>query len=786
MNEKQTEHKNLSAGRILRAAIALIAICAVVVGCLALSGCIGKKNQTTDAPTSGDSESPSAGGTTSEGGGNTSGGDVIIPTENGIAVNTLLSKKEGTVYFSPSSVSVTEKGSVYVSDATNYAVYKLNSEGKVDKTVLFSAQVNKVLATDSAVSVRAGERGGKMFVLDGNLNVKSKIAVGHTPTDLYVADNTAYVANRFSNSVSIVDLKEGKVTSTVEVGREPVCMTVAKGTLYVGCMLPDGASTDESISSGVYKIDMKSGKASGTIRLVNGAQNVNGMAVSPDGATVYVTHLIARYTYPTTQLDRAWINSNAYTAINTADDSTIAFLLDDVESGAANPWDVEVAKDGKALVFSLSGTNEIMSLDLTKVKTRVDKVNAGKNEYIANVAEIANNISFLSGIKERISLSGKGVRDLAVVNGETVYAAEYFSGTVSVINLKEEKVTAQYALGDQPEATAERLGESIWYDATLCYQQWESCASCHPEGRSDGMNWDEGADGWGTPKNTKSMLYALRTPPAMSIGCVDAAELNVAESLHFVYYNRDIDEKMINAVSDYLRSLTPVDSPYLNEDGTYTEAALKGKKLFEEVGCATCHPAPLYSDMQLHKSPYIGQDGTWEDRMMATPTLVEVWRSRPYGFGGMATDMKELVKTFANRELTDEEASNLAEFVLSIGAQDEKYGVEQVYASEGDTTLYTKIVPGATIDKITVRKQVPTASRVADPVITVKLCDKSGKTLEEKKFTPGKMVYNTSTALECGIKVPENIGEGGYLEVTIADASGNALATPFKLVCTSK
>ena len=778
MNEKQTEQMNVSRKRVLTATIAIIAILAVVVGCLALSGCNKKKKTTDDATTSGSPSTESG----SQGGGSSGGGGT--ETDDVISVNNLLSKKEGTVYYSPSSVSVTEKGTVYVSDATNFAVYKLSAKGEVEKTALFSATVNKVVATDSAVYVLAGELGGQLFVLDGNLNVKSKIAVGHTPADIYIKDKTAYVANRFSNSISVVDLSAGKVTSTIDVGREPYCMTEAKGVLYVGCMLPDDPSNGKLVSSDVCKVDLSSGKVTGSIKLVNGAQSVRGIVASPDGSTVYVTHLISRYTFPTSQLDRGWINTNGFTAINTKDDSTIAYVLDDVELGAANPWDVEITEDGKTLVFSLSGNDQLMKLDLSKLKTRIERIEAGKNEYLSSVDEIVDHIEFLEGLKTRIELGGKGVRDIQIV-GEKVYAAEYFSGTVSIVDLKKGTELSSFAVGKQPEATAERLGETIWYDATFCYQQWESCASCHPDARADALNWDNLNDGLGNPKNTKSMIFSHRTPPVMITGARESAELAVRKGMLFIQFNV-LDEVRLCAIDEYLKSIIPAESPYLKEDGSYSEAALRGKELFEEVGCATCHPAPLYTDLQFHKSPYLGKDGTWENREFVTPTLVEMWRTAPYTFSGMVTDMTELVKAFANRKLSDTEAADLAEFVLSIGTVDEKYGVEQVLASKDGTTYYSKIVPGSTIDVVTLRKQIPSASKVADAVVTVKLCDKSGKVVGEKTFTPGKMAYNTATKLECGIKVPADFAAGGYLEITVADSSGNALASTYKLTYAAK
>jgi hypothetical protein len=51
--------------------------------------------------------------------------------------------------------------------------------------------------------------------------------------------------------------------------------------------------------------------------------------------------------------------------------------------------------------------------------------------------------------------------------------------------------------------------------------------SCHPDGRSDRLNWDLLNDGVGNPKNTNSMLLAHQTPPAMSEGVRLTAEAAV-------------------------------------------------------------------------------------------------------------------------------------------------------------------------------------------------------------------------------------------------------------------
>ncbi|MDR2756120.1 MAG: hypothetical protein LBC20_10465, partial [Planctomycetaceae bacterium] len=59
-------------------------------------------------------------------------------------------------------------------------------------------------------------------------------------------------------------------------------------------------------------------------------------------------------------------------------------------------------------------------------------------------------------------------------------------------------------LGQEPIWTDIRYGEMLFHDAFLCQEHWQSCATCHPDARSDTLNWDLLNDGPDNPKNTKS------------------------------------------------------------------------------------------------------------------------------------------------------------------------------------------------------------------------------------------------------------------------------------------
>ena len=121
-----------------------------------------------------------------------------------------------------------------------------------------------------------------------------------------------------------------------------------------------------------------------------------------------------------------------------------------------------------------------------------------------------------------------------------------------------------------------------------------------------------------------------------------------------------------------VRCVAPLPSPHL-VDGQLSAAAERGKQLFfdSQVGCAHCHPAPLYTDLKTHN---VGSKGRYDRRnRFDTPTLIEVWRTAPYLHDGHYVTLRELLNEGQHghvgghvKGLTDEQRSDLIEFVLSL------------------------------------------------------------------------------------------------------------------------
>jgi DNA-binding beta-propeller fold protein YncE len=228
-------------------------------------------------------------------------------------------------------------------------------------------------------------------------------------------------------------------------------------------------------------------------------------------------------------------------------------------------------------------------------------------------------------------------------------------------------------LGAEPVWTEIRYGEILFHDAFLCQERWQSCATCHPDGRSDTLNWDLLNDGPDNPKNTKSLLLAHKTPPSMSHGVRDRAETAVRKGFETILMI-PATEKNAQAVDAYLSHLKPVPSPYLisvSGQQELSEPAKRGRRIFNQSGCSVCHPAPLFTDLRKHD---VGtQSPVDSSPLFDTPTLREVWRTAPYFHDGRYGTIRELITEGKHvntnqhlDRLTNEEINDLTEYILSL------------------------------------------------------------------------------------------------------------------------
>ena len=545
-------------------------------------------------------------------------------------------------YRSPIDLVVNEAGTrLYVAESTaqRISVFDTDDEKTSGTIPLPAAPSGLTLSADGEkLFVTGGVAEGRLWVVDFETGLESELAVGHSPLAPVASRDgtTLWLANRFENTLSRIDLASMRVTERIPTVREPIAcaLTPDDATLLVASHLPAGPADADFTAARVALLDTATGETRAHVELPNGSTGLRDLCISPCGRYAFVPHILARFHHPTTQLERGWVNTNTLSLIDIAGARLVAtVILDHPELGAANPWGVAVVPAEKKLVVTHAGSHCASVIDLPALLERLESLSPEE------LVLVPDQLNFLAGIRERVELVGTGPRGV-VASGPRVFAAEYFTDSIASIDIAADRPHARsLTLGPLAPPTETRRGELLFHDATICFQQWQSCTSCHPDGRADGLNWDLLNDGLGNPKNTKSLLLAHTTPPAMVTGIRADGEAGVRAGIrHILFAVRP--ETDAQAIDTYLTSLAPVPSPHLVA-GDLSPAARSGRGWYESAGCAHCHPSPLFTDLEPHDLAHTR--GLDAGRPLDTPTLVETWRTAPYLHDGRAVDLRTML-----------------------------------------------------------------------------------------------------------------------------------------------
>jgi YVTN family beta-propeller protein len=601
-------------------------------------------------------------------------------------------------YHSPFCVAVADDEKVvYVSDRTADAIVRI--DGPQDRADIsrwpLPGEPTGIVLAGSRLYAALYERGEVVAVDTTSGKVMKRVSVGACPLSLTLGRKTRrlYVCCRASDSVSVIDTATFKQVKRIGVVREPysAALTPDESTLLVANGLPRSRADAKTVSGVISVIDTAAAKVVATLPLCNGATNLRGIAVDPTGSWAYCVHTVSRFNLPTTQLDRGWMNTSGLSIIDLKSrriEATV--LLDSVDRGAADPWGIAVSPDGGRLYVALSGTHEVEIVELARLHARLRgelpkdlpqkdgdpsvEVWRRIEKNPAAKSELVNDLTALDclALTRRMPSGGWNPRGIALSSGGTsLFVANYFSGDVSWFRTDSGKLR-RVSLGSQRPEDSVRRGERVFHDASICYQTWQSCATCHPDGRSDGLRWDLLNDGMGNPKKTRSLVKSFSIHPVMSMGIRADAKTAVRAGFRFILFN-DSAGTAPDAVDAWLKSLRPEPSPFRAASGKLTSAAARGRTIFfGKARCSSCHSGPLYTNLSLYSVVPSARFDKPDDTFV-TPKLIEICRAAPYLHDGRAATLRELLTTFNQRDkhgltskLTNAELQDLIAFLNSL------------------------------------------------------------------------------------------------------------------------
>jgi YVTN family beta-propeller protein len=551
----------------------------------------------------------------------------------------------------PVALALTQNGSwLFVANRASGGVSVIDTTTRraVAELPVGRKLADAVLTRDDRQLLVVDEEANELIVLaptGPELRLVSRVAVGTSPVSVRPSADgkRCMVASVWARQLSVVEF-----TSLQSEDKKPRVSKVIALPFAPRSQLPvphtDKVIVADAFGGNLAVVDVLEGRVDSVRTLP--AHQIRGLAWSPDGQQLLLSHQVLHGDARTTQADIHWGNLivNYVRTVSRAEllrpDSDLLkgsrlFALGDVEHGTGDPAGLAVGPDG-TIVVALAG---------------VDEVALG------------------SAQKSDWSYLGVGRRPTSVVidtHRGRAFVANTLSDSVTVLDLSQKTKPSEISLGSQPTLSPADRGELLFYDARLSLEGWLSCNSCHVDGHTNGLLNDNLSDGsFGTPKRVLSLLGVKDTGPWAWNGSVRELKDQVHKSIEVTMRGtRPTDEQVEDLVA-FLGTLAPP-PPRRPESATVEAATRRGKELFHEQGCAGCHTPPAYTSAKTYDVGLADEAG---NKLFNPPSLRAVVQGGPYFHDNRAAILDDVFRVHRHQlkqELAKEELADLLSFLRSL------------------------------------------------------------------------------------------------------------------------
>jgi len=588
---------------------------------------------------------------------------VVNPDSNSLSLvdlDTLTTVTEVSVGVDPRSVAVSPDGTVvYVANqgSDSVSVVDLMTHQVITEVAVGDRPVGVALSPDGRFVAVAELGDDRVRFLDGaGLSTLSVVAVADRPHGLAFtpAGHHLLVTHLLSGDVTVLTVQPFTLYLPL-ILRSQTAQHATRFTFHVSRL----TFHVSRLTFHVSRLPTWPHVAPAPAVVVNGA-----------GTRAYLPQTMAHGLGLNTQFDNTVFPKVSVLNLETEEHQTSEHIsLPETDQPVGLPWDVALARDDTELWVVNAASNDLSVLNISNPTRpgRVAHIPVGDNP--------------------------RGI--VLSPDGNTAYVNNTLAGTVSVIDAQTYTVTAVITVTDIPLTPVLLHGKRLFHSSArpdLAQASWISCNTCHVEGEHDGRTWLLQYTGAVPPgatpvitRNTTGLLGMIETYPLrwsaewdesadsefsvrfeqFGTGLIHDGEIH--PTLGTPNQGRSYDLDCLAAFIDSL-AVPP-------RTHTLAPAEQRGKAIFESssTGCATCHPAPLYTDLQAHDVGTADAYGEWFGPLIDTPTLRFLYDSAPYLHDGSVATMRDVLTT-ANPDdehgvtshLTEQEIEDLVAFLLAL------------------------------------------------------------------------------------------------------------------------
>ncbi|HVR35944.1 MAG TPA: cytochrome c peroxidase [Methylomirabilota bacterium] len=452
-----------------------------------------------------------------------------------------------------------------------------------------------------------------------------------------------FVASLWSRRLSVVDLNLNSEPPSLRL--EKVIDLPFAPRLTVFLKRERKLLLMDSFGGNMAVVNPERGELERAIQLP--AHNIRGLALTPDGRSLWLAHQILRPSATTLREDIHWgiLMANVVRVLridallDPAADPLLGsdlFFLGQPGRGAGDPAGLALMPDGTVMV-ALAGVDEIAWKSPGQV--RFNRLRVG-NRPTTITADPRSGHSL-------------------VVNS--------FSDSITVVDTLGGTVDAEIPLGPRPEPGPIDLGERLFHDARLSHDGWMSCHSCHTDGHSNHLLADTLGDGsYGAPKRVLSLLGIDGTEPFGWTGVVATLEEQIRKSIATTMRGLPPSDEQVHALTAYVKSLRP--PPALAEArDAIGEPVARGRLVFEQLRCNRCHPPPRFT---MPKTYAVGLSDEAGNSAFNPPSLIGVSQRDAFFHDGRSTNLREAIDHFVRESgasLDNQAGLDLLAFLEALG-----------------------------------------------------------------------------------------------------------------------
>jgi len=530
---------------------------------------------------------------------------------------------------------------VRVLDVSTYKVIGKVGVGRVPRGLSLSQDGSRLYVTNSWDDT--------LSVIDTNtLTVTATWPVGAEPSSVVEdrAGKRLFVANRISNDIAVLDAHTGEEEKRLVGGRGTSYLALSPdgAKIYATHVYPNPTLYRTAPESEITVIDAARAVVVDRMPLA-GIAGVFHAALSADGRLGVVAEYHPKNLITLAHLEHGGAFEDTITIFGVDVGRTVEVPLDELERYASQPFGVVIAPD-KSRIYVTSGGSEIVTV--IDVPRLLRYTRAHSAPFMHDLSASANYVV----TRIPVGMNPRGL--MLTSDGRRLFVANRLDDTISVIDTRSNKVVATIKLDGPGKVSALRRGEQTFYTARYSFQGQIGCANCHIDSTFDALTWNLEPDGFGRNIVDNKLLEGIKdtqpykwtgTNPNIPTECGPRTE-------KYFWRSEQYDDLTLADLSLYVRSLEPRPNRWKLADGQLTPAQERGQGIFQrsvdkfgnpialEDQCSFCHSGPKGTSQKMFD--VLTRKANDNSGRFKAPPLTNIALTAPYLHDGSAQTLEEI------------------------------------------------------------------------------------------------------------------------------------------------